>query len=221
MTIAGPPLAAPIRRLLADEVHDVLARAILDGTFMPGERLNDDELITWLQVSRTPIRTALERLATAGYVELRANRYTRVGRPSRDDVRLTDDVVRATLRWATTRALENAAESQVEEFARALASADRIVQRAGSRPLSAVGLSVVYRAVGYFAVRSSNEMMRVAIDDATWRLLFGLRVLEARIPTDAWAAFRDEAGRAAVDRDAARFSAAADALHAAVLGDAV
>lgn len=52
--------------------------AIIDGTLVPGERLNDDELVPWLGVSRTPIREAIAKLHTWGVVEMEANRYTRV-----------------------------------------------------------------------------------------------------------------------------------------------
>ena len=76
------------RQLLRDTVRNRLREAILDGTLEPGERLHDDELVAWLQVSRTPIREALSDLVRAGLVEMAPNRWTRVatpdaGRPSR------------------------------------------------------------------------------------------------------------------------------------------
>lgn len=52
----------------------------MDGTLEPGERLNDDELVTWLGVSRTPIREAIARLNTWGLVDMEANRYTRIAK---------------------------------------------------------------------------------------------------------------------------------------------
>lgn len=71
--------AAPApRRLLREVVFEKMLAAIVDGTLEPGERLNDDELASWLQVSRTPIREAITQLAGYGLVEIEANRYTRV-----------------------------------------------------------------------------------------------------------------------------------------------
>ena len=72
------------RRLLRDIVFESMLAAIIDGTLEPGERLNDDQLAAWLQVSRTPIREAITQLAGYGLVEIEANRYTRVS--ARDDV---------------------------------------------------------------------------------------------------------------------------------------
>ena len=53
----------PARSLLRDDVYVRLRDAIVDGTFAPGEQLRDAELASWLGVSRTPIREALQRLA--------------------------------------------------------------------------------------------------------------------------------------------------------------
>ncbi|OII27325.1 hypothetical protein BIV04_01830 [Frigoribacterium sp. MCBA15_019] len=58
--------------------------AIVDGTLEPGERLNDDQLVKWLGVSRTPVREAIAQLHTYGLVEIEANRFTRVS--ARDDL---------------------------------------------------------------------------------------------------------------------------------------
>jgi DNA-binding GntR family transcriptional regulator len=73
---AGPD-SGP-RRLLRDVVLDKMLTAIVDGTLEPGERLNDDELVKWLGVSRTPVREAIAQLHSYGLVEIAANRYTRV-----------------------------------------------------------------------------------------------------------------------------------------------
>lgn len=79
----APPETGP-RRLLRDIVFEKMLAAIVDGTLEPGERLNDEELVKWLGVSRTPVREAIAQLHTYGLVEIEANRYTRVS--ARDDV---------------------------------------------------------------------------------------------------------------------------------------
>lgn len=78
MPVPQPAEQATPRRLLRDVVFEKMVDAILDGTLVPGERLNDDELVRWLAVSRTPIREAIARLHAWGLVEMEANRYTRV-----------------------------------------------------------------------------------------------------------------------------------------------
>jgi len=73
-------------QLLRDSVREKIHAAIMDGTLEPGERLNDDELISWLGVSRTPIREALSQLARSGLIEMAPNRYTRVTSPRPEEV---------------------------------------------------------------------------------------------------------------------------------------
>ncbi|AMM19564.1 hypothetical protein AX769_04680 [Frondihabitans sp. PAMC 28766] len=78
---SGPENPGP-RRLLRDIVFEKMIGAIQDGTLQAGERLNDDELVAWLGVSRTPIREAIAKLVDYGLVEMEANRYTRIVQPT-------------------------------------------------------------------------------------------------------------------------------------------
>ncbi|MFC8599432.1 GntR family transcriptional regulator [Isoptericola sp. NPDC057191] len=66
------------RVLLRDEVYRAIVDAIIDGTLEPGEVLKDDELMHWLNVSRTPVRQALNRLSSIGLVEMSPGRFTKV-----------------------------------------------------------------------------------------------------------------------------------------------
>lgn len=81
------PLDAPAERLeasgsaLADDVYALLARAILDGRLAPGERIRDVEIADLYGISRTPVREAIQRLASQGLLEVAAHRYTRVTIP--------------------------------------------------------------------------------------------------------------------------------------------
>jgi DNA-binding GntR family transcriptional regulator len=91
------------RRLLQDDVYERIARAIVDGTLLPGEVLRDDELTAWLQVSRTPLRQALDRLADNGLVETAPNRYTRVAVPSPERFRNQCEVLGSLSAYSAAR----------------------------------------------------------------------------------------------------------------------
>lgn len=58
--------------------YDKLRRLILQGEFEMGARLGEVELAARLELSRTPIREALRRLAADGLVEMASNRGARV-----------------------------------------------------------------------------------------------------------------------------------------------
>jgi DNA-binding GntR family transcriptional regulator len=72
-----PSLAAD-RRLLRNDVYEVLLAGILGGDLAPGERLKDGELTEALRVSRTPVREAIGRLQQVGLIRTAPNRYTLV-----------------------------------------------------------------------------------------------------------------------------------------------
>lgn len=123
------------RRLLRDQIYDVILEAILDGTLEPGEVLHDDALASWLGASRTPIREALTKLAERGVVEFVPHRYTRVA-PL--DLRLIDEglVVAGMLHEdAVRRTVETLREGDRAQLGALLASAADAQQRGDVRHL--------------------------------------------------------------------------------------
>lgn len=78
---------------LALVVADALRARILRGEFAPDERLQEVAVAEQMQVSRTPVREALQRLELAGLVEVSPNRYTRVSVPDERLVADTDEFV--------------------------------------------------------------------------------------------------------------------------------
>ncbi|UCE30896.1 MAG: GntR family transcriptional regulator, partial [Burkholderiales bacterium] len=70
-------------------VEDAVARlreALLEGRFAPGQRLVEADLVATLGVSRSSVRSALERLAAEGLVRLSAHRGAVARRMSRREV---------------------------------------------------------------------------------------------------------------------------------------
>jgi DNA-binding GntR family transcriptional regulator len=64
----------PLRRAVYDEVQ----RRIVDGRLHQGERILEDQLAQELDVSRNPVREALQALETEGFVEIEPRRGARV-----------------------------------------------------------------------------------------------------------------------------------------------
>jgi DNA-binding GntR family transcriptional regulator len=56
-----------------DRVHNELRKMAMTFRFLPGERLNEAVLAKELGVSRTPLREALNRLSTEGFLTFSAN----------------------------------------------------------------------------------------------------------------------------------------------------
>ncbi|MHA6669580.1 GntR family transcriptional regulator [Homoserinimonas sp. A447] len=59
-------------------IFNTLLSGIHEGRLLPGERISDGALAEQFQVSRTPVREAIQRLRDLGLVEASASRYTRV-----------------------------------------------------------------------------------------------------------------------------------------------
>lgn len=57
-----------------DEIYRVLADRIVNGVYLPGRKLSQNELATELNVSRTPLREALNRLKEGGLAIAATNR---------------------------------------------------------------------------------------------------------------------------------------------------
>jgi DNA-binding GntR family transcriptional regulator len=73
-------------RTLADKVADSLRNAVLDGTLRGGERLRQADLADELGVSPIPVREALRKLETEGFVAILPYRGALVAPLSLDDL---------------------------------------------------------------------------------------------------------------------------------------
>jgi DNA-binding GntR family transcriptional regulator len=68
------------------KAYDRIRSSILAGDFGPGVRLKEEELTTLCEVSRTPVREALRRLASEGLVVVTPNAGAQVSAISVDEL---------------------------------------------------------------------------------------------------------------------------------------
>jgi DNA-binding GntR family transcriptional regulator len=71
---------------LSDEVTEALRAAIREGQVKPGDRLVEREIATRLNVSRVPVREAMQRLIEEGLLTKVPHRGTFVYVPTRDEI---------------------------------------------------------------------------------------------------------------------------------------
>jgi DNA-binding GntR family transcriptional regulator len=71
---------------LAEHVYRGLLRTIIDGELTPGAWLKERDLSERFEVSRVPVRQALQRLESEGFVVMSRNRGASVTRITRPDV---------------------------------------------------------------------------------------------------------------------------------------
>src|SRR3954454_2200187 len=103
----------------ADDIALVIEEAIVSGELAPGTVLRQEQLSEQFNVSRTPIREALRRLAALGLVSFVPNRGVRVRTISREELHEAF-LVRAELEsLATEAAATNITPEQPQERAAA------------------------------------------------------------------------------------------------------
>src|SRR6516225_7541964 len=118
----------------ADDIALVIEEAIVSGELQPGTVLRQEQLSEQFNVSRTPVREALRRLAALGLVSFVPNRGVRVRTISREELQEAF-MVRAELESLATEVaatkmtpedLEelDAAERRFAEISRELRSRD-------------------------------------------------------------------------------------------------
>ncbi|MDY0394983.1 GntR family transcriptional regulator [Virgibacillus halophilus] len=67
-------------------IYHHLKDAILSRQLPPGKQLVENEISTMLQVSRTPIRSAINLLAEEGLVDIKPNKGAFVTNPTREEI---------------------------------------------------------------------------------------------------------------------------------------
>lgn len=102
------------RSLLREHAYRAIRDAIVDGTLVPGERLNDMALGNWLGISRTPVREALARLERAGLVRAKPGSYTIVSPIDSRAVRDAQAVVAALHELAVREAVPNLSADELD-----------------------------------------------------------------------------------------------------------
>lgn len=79
--------AKPVRLTAKESAYNQIQQWIIDGTLQPEEKLIDTDLAQALNLSRTPIREALQLLEVQGFVEMFPGKATRVTPVDREDLK--------------------------------------------------------------------------------------------------------------------------------------
>ena len=100
---------------LASEVFDRLHSEILLGKLRPNQQLIEIDLAKRLQVSRTPVRESLQRLAAQGLIVSNRRRW-QVYEHSQDEIREIYEARLALEGYATRLACERATDEQIAQI---------------------------------------------------------------------------------------------------------
>jgi len=106
----------PNSQNLHEAIFQKLRLLLVEGKIAPGSKLNERELAESLNVSRTPIREAIRRLAADGLVELIVNRGAIAVQLSIADVIHTFDVIADLEGFSGELAAKNISDTTLSEL---------------------------------------------------------------------------------------------------------
>ena len=109
-----------------DIAYSRIKSAIYKRHIRQGSRLAETALAKELNLSRTPVRGALKRLAYEGLVEFSPNRGSRVIRPTEEEIRETFAVRTQLEKMAASLAAENVTREDIAELRRLVAQEEEI-----------------------------------------------------------------------------------------------
>jgi DNA-binding GntR family transcriptional regulator len=130
ITLKNKRLQLEDRSTLQERVTAAIREAILKRTFLPGERLVQEELAETLGVSRMPVREALRQLEAEGLVQLTPHKGAIVAPVSIDDIREIYELRALMEGYAVEKSLPNLSEQDKEELAQLVQEMDRAAKAA-------------------------------------------------------------------------------------------
>lgn len=110
------------------QAYREIRERILDGRYPGGSRLTEQSLASELQISRTPVRSALIRLQEEGLIDLTANQGARVIAWTPKDIEETFDLRAILEGWGAARATLHATAEQLERLNAVCASMEGLIQ---------------------------------------------------------------------------------------------
>ncbi|GGX48931.1 GntR family transcriptional regulator [Streptomyces noursei] len=181
----GPLLPRPRRHSVRGQVLDALRQALAAGELLPGEVYSAPALAERYGVSATPVREAMQQLATEGAVEVVPNRGFRVSeRSSRDLAELAE--VRTMLEVPAILRLARAVPPERWEKLRPLAEDGVAAAARGDRAGYADADHAFHQ--GLMALTGNRRLTQVTGDllrRAQWSAGGGARLRTAELLADA------------------------------------
>jgi DNA-binding GntR family transcriptional regulator len=139
MNVALVPLTEQLS--LQERTYQALRTALLEGRYLPGERIYEASIAQALGVSRNPVREAVRRLQQDGLLEVRTHNGIYVTSIPPEEI---DDVyrIRAALEaMAAALAAERMTRAEIDALGRIVREQWRAAQAASAQPTSPVSAS--------------------------------------------------------------------------------
>ncbi|MGW5232952.1 GntR family transcriptional regulator [Streptomyces nodosus] len=157
---------------LRDKVYEALRERIIEGGLEPGRRVVERNLAAEFEVSRIPVREAMQRLETEGFLTTQPRRGTIVSRVGVEDTAHFFDVRENLEALAADLAARHADAAGLRRLEQLLLGARRAAERGRARDLAALNADFHRQIV----VLSGNPLLQDLMQplDGRLRRLFRL-----------------------------------------------
>jgi DNA-binding GntR family transcriptional regulator len=174
------------KRILGQGVSEYLRKQIVTGRISPGSTIREEHIAKVLDVSRTPVREALRKLAEEGLLEYIPHRGARLLEPTPSTVAEVFEIREALEGIAARQA---ASRVPIEQLVRVRSEFEKIRVKVASGDLSDVGDGIHQEILANCENRRLERLMSV------YRLQVGwLQQAAARLPGRLEEAFREHDG---------------------------
>ncbi len=167
---------------LRERVRDALEDMIIKRTLAPGTRLQETTLAAALNVSRNPVREALNVLARDGWVDLRPRQGACVHEPTDKEIRDFFELRSALQSFAARTASRRATPEDITGLRAICADGHRAVAE-GDYDAAAQWNSVLHERIGELA---DNSMLSQSLDVMKKRLLWYFSPVVRVRGQDSW-----------------------------------
>jgi DNA-binding GntR family transcriptional regulator len=120
---------------LADRAYARLREEIIRVELPPGTLLRDDDLMARMGIGRTPVREAVQRLHSDGFVTILPRRGTLVSEINITDLAAIYEVRRHLESWASQLAAQRVTDADRGEIAELIRALDDVSADEGFQPL--------------------------------------------------------------------------------------
>lgn len=119
-------------RSKSDLVYEEIRRAIIERILLPGDRLDLEEVANELNVSRMPVREAINRLQTEGLVDVVPHKEVTVAAVTPDQIREALTIRSLLEGYAIRQVTLNITEDQIKELKTLCREMDAIIKIGGN-----------------------------------------------------------------------------------------
>lgn len=157
---------------LSDIVHELVLQDIISFMLMPGSRVSESSIATELGISRSPVKSALEKLAANNYIKIQNSRYyvTEFDKTEYDEI---FDFTQMIESYAAGEAALNITPEQLEELYEIAHKLRSLYDEAFHKGKNFVFAKLLEQEINfhYSVVKASgNSLITSIYDDMKYRL---------------------------------------------------